>query len=195
MIWQIILLIIIFLIIIPIPIKVKLKFNVLRLSGKAEVRIFKIFNYKIGVRFRGQYVFITTRKGTKREKLSAKNFNIAFVVQYIRQIYFRIIIKSLNVGSEEGYANSAMATALMCSITDVLFKCISARIIHNKKYAHIFVSSDTKYNEDCLRMKLESQCYISIFDAVYSLINSYVSLKGEEYERTKSSYEPYQEFD
>ena len=195
MIWQIILLIIIFLFIIPIPIKIKLNFNVLRFSGRVDVTAFKIINFKVSVRFRGQYVFVTTRKGTKREKLTAKNFNIAFVLQLIRQLYFRTIITSLNFISEEGYSINAMTTAMMSSITDIISRCVSARIIHNKKSAHIFIANDARYNEDCFRMKLECQSYISIFDTVYSLINSYVSLRGDKYERTKSSYEQYQEFD
>ena len=171
MIWQIILLIVIFLLIIPIPIKIKTSFNVLRLSGEAFIGLLKIFKYKVRVRFRGAYVFVTTSKGTRREKLTAKNFNVAFVVQMVRQVYFRLILTSLKFVSEEGYYNDAMLTAVGCGVIDIVSKCASSRILHNKKSAHILIQNDAKYNQDCLNLKLECQIKISLFDILYSLLN------------------------
>ena len=144
MIWQIILLIIIFLLIIPIPIKFKVVFNILRLSGAVEVAILKFINFKIRVRFRGAYVYITQNNKTRREKLTAKNFNIVFVVQIIRQLYFRTILRDLKFVGDVGYYNDAMVTAMASSAIDIVAKCLSARILHNKKSAHIFITNDTK---------------------------------------------------
>ena len=189
MIWQIILLIIIFLLIIPIPIKFKVVFNILRLSGAVEVAILKFINFKIRVRFRGAYVYITQNNKTRREKLTAKNFNIVFVVQIIRQLYFRTILRDLKFVGDVGYYNDAMVTAMASSAIDIVAKCLSARILHNKKSAHIFISNDTKYNQDCLNLKIEGKVNISIFDVIYSIINTLWNLKGEKYERTSSNIE------
>lgn len=189
MIWQIILLIIIFLLIIPIPIKFKVVFNILRLSGAVEVAILKFINFKIRVRFRGAYVYITQNNKTRREKLTAKNFNVVFVVQIIRQLYFRTILRDLKFVGDVGYYNDAMVTAMASSAIDIVAKCLSARILHNKKSAHIFISNDTKYNQDCLNLKIEGKVNISIFDVIYSIINTLWSLKGEKYERTSSNIE------
>lgn len=189
MIWQIILLIIIFLLIIPIPIKFKVVFNILRLSGAVEIAIFKLFKFKLRVRFRGAYVYITQNNKTRREKLTAKNFNIVFVVQIIRQLYFRTILRDLKFVGDVGYYNDAMVTAMASSAIDIVAKCLSARILHNKKSAHIFISNDTKYNQDCLNLKVEGKVNISIFDVIYSIINTLWSLKGEKYERTSSNIE------
>lgn len=183
MIWQIILLIIIFLIIIPIPIKFKVVFNILRLSGEINISVFKFINYKSRVRFRGAYVYISHNGKTKREKITSKNFNIAFVLQLIRQLYFRTVLQSLNFVSDVGYYNDAMITAVGCGVIDIVSKSIYARILHNKKSAHIFIQNEAKYNQDCLNIKIESKASISIFDFVYSIINSLWSLKGESYER------------
>ncbi len=189
MIWQIILLIIVFLLIIPIPIKFKVIFNILRLSGAVEIAICKFINFKIRVRFRGAYVYITKNNKTRREKLTAKNFNIAFVVQFVRQLYFRTILDDLKFVGDVGYYNDAMVTAMASSLIDITSKCLGARILHNKKSAHIFISNDTKYNQDCLNLKIEGKMNISIFDIIYSVINTLWSLRGDKYERTNSNIE------
>lgn len=187
--WQIIFLIIIFLLIIPIPIKIKMLFNILNLSGGMELKILKIFSFKMRLRFRGAYVYITTKGKTKREKLTAKNFNIMFVIQLFRQIYFRLILTSLRFSSEVGYYNDAMFTALGGSLVDIIAKCVYAKILHNKKSAHIFMANEAKYNQDCLRIKIEAEIKMSIFDVLYSLINSLWSVKGEKYETRSSKNE------
>lgn len=189
MIWQIILLIIIFLLIIPIPIKFKVVFNILRLSGAVEIAIFKVIKFKLRVRFRGAYVYITKNNITRREKLTSKNFNIAFVVQFVRQLYFRTILQDLKFEGDVGYYNDAMVTAMASSVIDIISKCLSARILHNKKCAHIFVSNETKYNQDCLNLKIEGKVNIAIFDVIYSIINTLWSLKGESYEKSTSNIE------
>ena len=189
MIWQIVLLIIIFLLIIPIPIKVDVKFNILRLSGNVEIALFKFIKNKLHVRFRGQYIYVTTNNKTRREKLTSKNFNVAFVFQMIRQLYFRLILNSLIFVSEGGYYNDAMITAIGSGVIDIVSKCIYSRILHNKKSAHIFIQNEAKYNQDCLNFKIEARINISIFEVLYSIINSLWCLKGEKYEARSSQTE------
>ena len=186
MIWQIVLLIIIILLIIPIPINFNLKFNVLRLSGDVQIQVFKFINYSSHVRFRGQYIYITQNNKTRREKITSKNFNLAFVVQLSKQLYFRLILQYLSFVSIGGYYNDAMVTALGASLIDVVSKCIYAKILHNKKSAHIFIQNEQKYNQDCLHFKVECKLNISIFDILYSVVNSLWSLKGEKYEAGNS---------
>lgn len=195
MIWQIILLIVIFLLIIPIPIKVKLSFNILRLSGEVFVRVLKIFKIKVRVRFRGSYVYVSSKKKTKREKLTSKNYNVVFLMQFIRQLYFRIIFTQLEFMCEVGYYNDALTTALGSGVVDIVSKGLSARILHNKKSAHIFINNEAKYNQDCLNMKLECQVKISLFDVIYTIVNTLWSIKGEQYERNSTRVEQDQEFD
>lgn len=189
MIWQIIFLFIIFLLIIPIPINFKGVFHILRLSGSLHIQVFKIINFKIRVRFRGAYVYITRNNHTTREKLTATNYNVAFVMQLIKQVYFRIHLKQLNFISDIGYYNDALCTAMISSMMDIISKCLYARILHNKKSAHIFISNEPKYNKDCLNIKVESKLYITLFDMLYSLVNTVWSLKGEKYEKSNSNLE------
>ena len=107
---------------------------------------------------------------------------MAFVIQFVRQIYFRLILQTLNFASDVGYYNDAMVTATSSSLIDIASKCLHARILHNKKSAHIFISNETKYNQDCLNLKIGGQINICIFDIIYSIINTIWSLKGVEYE-------------
>lgn len=195
MIWQTILLIIIFLLIIPIPIKFTALFKILRLSGEIEFRVLKIFKFGLRVKFRGSYVYITNHKGTRREKLTNKNYNIAYLIQLIRQIYFRTELNQITIESNIGYYNDALYTAIGSSAFDIVSKCLLARILHNKKSAHIFVKNNTKYNQDCLNIKTNVEFKISMFDIIYSLVNAKLSLRGEEYERDKTNYEQNQGLD
>ena len=110
-------------------------------------------------------------------------------MQLIRQLYFRLLLHSLKFTSEEGYYNDAFVTAMGSGLIDVVSKCAYTRILHNKKSAHIFIANEPKYNQDCLKAKIECEITISLFDILYSIINSYLSLKGEDYERTTAQYE------
>lgn len=186
MIWQILLIFIILLLIISIPIKFKVVFNVLKLSGEIKINVFKLINYKIKVKFKGQYVYVTKNTKTYREKLSAKNFNIAFALETIKQLYFRLILDRLIFVSESGYYNDAMITAIGTGVIDVVSKSIYTKILHNKKSAHILIDNEPKYNQDCLNFKIEGRVNISIFDVLYSIVNSLLNLKGEKYETRNS---------
>lgn len=171
-------------VIIPIPIKVELNFNILRLSGKLFIKIFKIFNFKLSVRFRGAYVYITNKHGkTKREKLSSKNYDVAFVFELIKQLYFRLVFANINFTSQIGYFNSSMVTAISSASLDIISKSILSKIKHNKKSSHIFILNDAKYNQDCCSAKFETDCKICLFDVLYSLICVLWNLKGVKYER------------
>ena len=194
MIWKIILLIIVFLLIIPIPIKIKLGFNVLRLSGAVNIKILKFIKYNVRVRFRGAYVYVTSKKQTRREKLTSTNYNVAYIMQLMRQLYFRVVLNSLIFVSEEGYYNNAMITAIGSGMIDIITKCLKGRILHNKKSAHIFIQNQPKYNQDCLNLKFECEVKISLFDVIYSIINSLWSIKGDKYEKSNSTIEQDKEF-
>lgn len=189
MFWELFILILITLIIIPVPIKIRLKFNLLKLSGEVSIKWLKIFGYKIRVRFRGKYIYITHKSKTRREKFTSKNFNVAFVMQLIKNIYFRLVLTKIYFASQTGYYNNAMTTAISSSLIDIVSKDMCCRILDNKKSAHIFVGNEPRYNEDCLNVKVEGDIKISVFDVLYSLVNSLLSLKGEKYERNKAEYE------
>ncbi len=195
MIWKIIVILIIFLLIILIPIKIKVDFNILKLSGAWEVHICKIIKFRVRVRIRGRYIYITKNGKTRREKLSSKNYSVALILKLINETYFRTELNQLTIKSEIGYCNNAMVSAIGCSVVDIITKCSKARIAHNKKAAHIFVLNEPKYNGDYLNIKLESDIKISIFDIVYSLTSTLLSLKGDNYEREKAVHEQNQEFD
>lgn len=195
MIWQIVLLIIIVTLIMPIPVNTKIAFNILKLSGEINIQVLRVFKYKRRVRFKNGYLYITRKGRTKREKISSKNFNIAYAIQFVRQVYFRLILKSLTFVGEEGYYNNAMISAMGAGTVDLISKCVFARIRHNKKSAHIVMRNEAKYNQDCLNFKIEGIITISIFDIIYSIVNSYLSLKGGNYERKKAEYQQNQEFD
>lgn len=184
MIWRIVILIIIFLVIIPIPLKLELNFNILRLSGRVLVKAFKIFNLKVSVRFRGKYVYITSNNGrTKREKLSSKNYNVALVVEMVKQLYFRIVVAKIIFSSNIGYYNNSCVTAISSVSLDVLSKSVLSKIQHNKKSAHIFISNNAKYNQDCCNAKLEVDSKICLFDIGCSILWALWNLKGVKYER------------
>lgn len=195
MIIQIIILLILFLLIVPIPIGVELQFQVLKLSGEIKISVLKIFKIRRRVKFRGQYVYITNKKGTRREKLTSKNYNVAFILQFVRQTYFRILLRSLSFSSSIGYFNNSMVTALATSQVDIISKSLLAKIAHNKKSSHIFVNNEAKYNQDCFNVKLQSKISISIFDMIYTLINTLISLKGETYEAGTKQYEQSERLD
>lgn len=189
MFWKLFVLILVVVIIVPIPIKVSVSFNILKLSGEVSIKLIKFLGYKIRVRFRGKYIYITHKSKTRREKFTNKNFNLALLMEVIKNVYLRLVLTKIYFASQTGYYNNAMVTAITSSLIDIVSKDVCCRILNNKKSAHIFVGNEPKYNEDCFSVKIEGDVKISIFDFLYSFINSLLSLKGVRYERSKAEYE------
>ena len=181
--WYLFFVVFIFVVTIPLKFHTWFKFNILNMSGEIYVTIMGIKIIKLKVKIKNNYIYITKKGITYKEKLTPSNIDVVFVLNLINALYFRCRLYSMAQTSEIGYVNNALTTALFTASTDILFKTIFGIIKNNKKSSHIFILNSAKYNEDCLILNLELNFSLNILDALYCLITTKIKSKGERFER------------
>jgi len=153
----------------------EIKINILRLKGVVSV---KIFFFKINFKFRikNGYIYLYFNKKEIKEKLTNKNINIRFILELIKQTYFRQQLVDLHLTSNFGYCLNSCATAVTAGAIQVASKCLLAKVKNNKKSAHIFIEVNPKYNEDIFNFKINTSVRMSGFDAAYALVYTIISI-------------------
>jgi len=174
----------------PIMFKTWLKLNILNMSGEVRVSLLCFHIIKFKFKVKNNYIYITKKGLTYKEKLTPSNIDVVFVLNLINALYFRTKIYTFAENTEIGYKNNALTTSIMTALVDVLFKSIFSVIKNHKKSTHIFLINSPKYNDDCLYLNLETSFSINLFDLLYSLILTKIKSKGEKFEKQE---EPFKE--
>lgn len=153
----------------PFLIQFEIRCNILRLKGTVFVKFFNKIKLEMKFRVKNGYVYIYYKNKERKEKISNKNINIVFILNLVKQLYFRHQLLEANVLSNFGYVNNSMLTASVCGAVDVISKCFICKLKNNKKSAHIFVSVNPKYNEDIFNIKFSYMMRMSAVDIIYTL--------------------------
>lgn len=159
-----------FLIIFPFLIEFDIRFNILRLKGSLTIKILNKYVIDFKIRIKHGYVYINHKNKERKEKISDKNVNVMFILNFIKQLYFREQFLNLEIHSNFGYMYDAMLTAVISGTIDVITKSMIGKIKNNKKSTHILIDVKPKYNEDILNIRVQNTVRISIFDILYALI-------------------------
>ena len=159
----------------PFLIKFEIKCNILRLKGQLNIIFFNKIKLDFRFRIKHGYIYIYFKNNEIKEKISNKNINIIFILNLIKQIYFRHQLLNCNLTSNFGFILDSCITATTCGYIDVLSKCVLSKVKNNKKSAHIFVDVQPKYNEDIFNLRFVYEMRMSVVDIFYTLI--YTGLK------------------
>ncbi len=159
-----------FIIIYPFLIKFDIRFNILKLKGSLTIKILNKYVIDFKIRIKHGYVYINHKNKERKEKITEKNINVAFILNLIKQLYFREQFLNLEIHSNFGYMYDAMITAVITGFIDVITKSMIGKIKNNKKTAHILIDVKPKYNEDILNIRVQNSVRISIFDILYAFI-------------------------
>lgn len=154
----------------PFLIHFEIRCNILRLKGSVFIKFFNKIKLEIKFRIKNGYVYIYYKNKERKEKISNKNINIVFILNLVKQVYFRHQLLEANVISNFGYVHNSMITASVSGGIDVVSKCIMSKLKNNKKSAHIFVSVNPKYNEDIFNIKFVYIMRMSAVDIIYTLV-------------------------
>lgn len=175
-----------FLIIFPFLIEFDIRFNILRLKGSLNIKILNKYVIDFKIRIKHGYVYINHKNKERKEKISDKNVNVMFILNFIKQLYFREQFLNLEIHSNFGYMYDAMLTAVISGTIDVITKSMIGKIKNNKKSTHILIDVKPKYNEDILNIRVLNSVRIAIFDILYALILSKFYV-WREYEKSGKS--------
>ena len=164
-------LIIILLFVIPLFIKVRLSYNVLKNIGAMSVFLFglKIIVMQFNITRRGIYLY----ESGKEEFVDFNTqTNEAIITEnLIKQIKDKVKLKILklyyNLGVED-----AFSTAMICGVINSAILTFFTRIKCSKPTASLFLGDNPSYNEKVFEVSLYLKFSISLFDLVYSFVNS-----------------------
>lgn len=184
--WYLFFVVFILFITLPIKYKVVAKINFLNLSGEIFISILNINIVKLKIKIKKNFIYITKKGVTYKQKLTPSNIDIVFVIKLINEFYFRIKLIEIIQTAEIGVKNSAYVSAMSLISFDLITKGILAKIKNNKKSSHILIKNSAKYNDDCLRCGLETIFCVNILDILYSIISSRLKSKGVKYETSKA---------
>lgn len=152
----------------PFLIKFEIKLNALKLKGGISVKFFNKIKFEFKFRVKNGYIYIYFNKKEIKEKIDNKNINIVFILNLIKQLYFRHQLLNCNINSNFGFVLDSMVTACVCGFIDVMSKCVLSKVKNNKKSAHIFVEVNPKYNEDIFNLRLIYEMRMSVVDIIYT---------------------------
>ena len=170
-------------IIYPFLIKFEIKCNILKLKGVFLIKLFNKIKFDFKFRVKHGYIYIYFKNKEIKEKISDKNINIIFILNLIKQIYFRHQLLNCNLISNFGFVLDSMVTATTCGFIDVFSKCVLSKVKNNKKLAHIFVDVQPKYNEDIFNFRLAYEMRMSVFDILYTLIYTGIKTLVRKFEK------------
>lgn len=160
----------------PFLIKFDIRFNLIKLKGTVIFKFFNKIKFEFKIRIKHGYVYINHKNKERKEKISKKNINIAFILELVKQLYFREQFLDFIIHSNFGYVLDSCATAVGAGAIDVIGKSVLMKIKNNKKTANIFVFVEPKYNEDVFNIRVENTVRISILDIIYALIYTKINL-------------------
>lgn len=160
----------------PFLVKFDFRFNFIKLKGTIIFKLFNKIKFEFKIRIKHGYVYINHKNKERKEKISKKNINITFILELVKQLYFREQFLDLVIHSNFGYVLDSCATAVGAGAIDVITKSLLMKIKNNKKSANIFIFVEPKYNEDVCNIRLENTIRISIFDLIYTLIYTKINI-------------------
>lgn len=169
----------------PFLVEFDIRLNVLKLKGRLKVKLFGIIKIEYKIRIKHGYIYINHKNLERKEKISATNINLMFLLDLVRQLYFRQQLITLGIVSNFGYSNDSCNTAVGCGAIDVISKGVLSKIKNNKKSSHIFVSVEPKYNQDVCNFRLTTSVRNSLFDIIYSLLYAALNIRSKKYVHRK----------
>ena len=172
----------------PFLIKLDVRFNILKLKGLASIKIFNKIKLELKFRVKNGYIYIYINNKERKEKLSSKNFNLIFVINLFKQMYFRQQWLNFTFKSNFGFVLDSCVTATGAGYLDVVSKSVLSKIKNNKKSAHIFVDVEPKYNQDICNLRIVNEMRMSVLDIIYSIVYTiiYTRRSNEKSRKSKS---------
>ena len=174
----------IILLIIYFQIKVNSQIDVLAGYILLTLSLFKIKILKIKFMYKNNKLYFFVNKKEKEINIKLSFKQVYFVNQFISNLKDKIVLKNLNIqgkiGTLDAYKTS-MQSATVLAISKTLFAYLKT-----KKHTTT-LSSLIKpcFNQNIFLIKIDLCVKITLYDLLYSLIVSLVSIKRRIYERNK----------
>ena len=174
--WQILVAVLVLAFAFPIFVEVKFSFNPIQNRGVIGLFVFGIKVFYVIFSFRGKEIELKNEKETKLKKLDFQSESFAFVEEFGNQIKQKIKLKKIYVFYNLGVGD-AMQTALLCGVVNQLLTQIFLKVKSKKPTASLCIFDNPSFNNVETEFVCQGQMSISLFDVVYSFVNSVILTK------------------
>lgn len=175
-----------FIILLIIPICFNVRIDIDGKKKRIDIILFilKIPVIKLKLLYKNNMIFLYINKKQQDLDIQLSVKQVYFINQFSTNLKDKIQIKYLDISSQIGL-NDAYSTAMMCGTLNALIKTLFA-FLKTKKYTATFDSKVVpKYNEDVFFIKSQICVKITIYELLYSVCVSLLSLRRRVYERSK----------
>lgn len=160
----------------PIKLEVRLSFNLLSLSGAVGAFLygFKMTHQMIWIK--GNKIITKKEEAVSTQEIDFGGREILFLKIFLKQLTNKTRLKKMelfyNIGLEDAFASAMVAGFINFFIT-----VFYTRIKNDKPTASLELNNTLSYNNKCAQLAYKIVVYISLFDVVYSLLNSVILTK------------------
>lgn len=165
-------------------IKISAKIDVLEGYILLTLSLFRIKILKIKLEYKSNKIYLFVNKKEKEINIKLSFKEVYFVNQFMSNLKNKIMIKNLDIQCQIGTLDAyttAMQSATILAISKTMFAYLKT-----KRYTTSFSSFVKPYfNQNIFLIKIDLCVKITLYDLLYSLIVSLVSIKRRIYERTK----------
>ena len=172
------------LVIVYMQIKVNVEVNALAGYVLLVISLFNIKIIKIKLVYNNNKIYYFLNKKEKEINIQLSVGQVYFINQFVANIKDKTMLKYLDVNAKIGTMD-AYSTAMQCGTMIALSKTLFAYLKTKKYTATLSTFIEPKFNQNIFLIKIDLCVKITLYDLLYSLIVSLVSLKRRAYERNK----------
>ena len=156
----------------PVFIEVKGTLNVLNMSGVLSVFVFKKKIQHICYQIKGKTFILQDEGGTNEKEVAFDSQEVILYEEFVKQIKNKTRLKELFV-----FYNIGLSDAFLSAIKNWTTWDPVSTIKNKKPTASLGVYDTVSYNKEVFEISVKGKVSISLFDVVYSFVNSVILSK------------------
>ena len=175
----------------PIKLEVRVSFNVLEFSGALGAFLYnkKLMHQQFWIK--GKKIITKKEDEIETKELDLESKEVIFLETFTGQIKDKTRLKEISILYNLG-AKDAFASALMAGYVNFAINLLFTNIKNQKPTASLSLNDTVSFNREICQFVAKLIMTISLFDILYSFINTIIlskrkhsSLKGKENEKVK----------
>lgn len=164
---------VIILLMLPIILEVRFSYNLFENKGTICIYLFKIKLQYFLFEICDNQIKIQDQKQTSEKQIDFDSPELAFYEEFVAQIKDKTRLKFLELYYNIGL-DDAFLTSMVCGLINVCALILFTGMKNKKPTASLGVYDIVSYNKKVVEFAIDLSVSISLFDVVYSFINSVI---------------------
>lgn len=171
----------IILLMLPIFLEIRVSFNALDRSGAFCIYVFKKKLQHFLFEIDGREIKLKDEKQTQQKQIDFDSPELAFYEEFATQIKDKTRLRFLEIFYNIGLSD-AYLTSMVCGAINVAILIIFTSLKNSKPTASLALYNTSSFNKTVAELAGVISLSISLFDVVYSLLNSVILSKKKSHQ-------------